>query len=146
MKNRLIYFTLSLVTVLSGVCSAAQAEPIKVESRYSPSPYPDSCAELANLATVNYTSKWESGLGDPAEYIHVNAAEEAKEIEKFKATGQVRLGKYLAPVKSHTVFRERTNLVGHSASLFVNCKERLAYVSIRGGLHDGIRWFGPYPL
>jgi hypothetical protein len=53
---------------------------------------------------------------------------------------------YLVPLGSHPVERMARQMDGSFHSVFVNCQTRLAYIAKRGGVIDGIYWFGPFDL
>jgi hypothetical protein len=108
---------------------------LEIEERHIKTPVPPECIDAAQTAETGFKTKWARGLISPIEW-HL------KENEDKQSTGN--RDAYLAPVDTYTVFLLRRQLDGSFASLFINCQNRQAYVSLRGGLADITDWYGPF--
>lgn len=140
---------LSMLLTFQAFAGYAQAAPgkIEVETRFNLSlpPIKDSCKKLAARAEKEFKKSWQYGFDAPSDPTQIDLEQEETRLEREKKDG-VHHASYLAPVGSDVIFLSRRQATGSDASLFVDCKKDQAFVSLRGGVVDLIRWFGPFQL
>ncbi|WP_184236719.1 hypothetical protein [Massilia timonae] len=108
-----------------------------VERRYEYRPVPSDCVEEQKKARDFLLSVKEVNLQPIASELVPD-----KESDKTESDGVIK-SYYLAPVGFHAAALMERDMQGNFRSIFVDCQTGEKYISLRGGVADQTRWFGP---
>lgn len=128
-----------MIFCISFNVSAASNDTKKllVERRYENRPIPSECIEEQKKARAFLLSAKEMNLRPVTSELVPD-----KESDKQESDGVVN-SYYLAPVGFHVAALMERDMQGNFRSIFVDCQTGEKYLSLRGGIADQTRWFGP---